>query len=364
MGAFSVLIRSHWRLICFILGLVLIFWFLWALRSVFLPFIVGLLLAYMVLPVIRWVEKRLPGAGRWPKFKRVKRVSIIVVIYLLSMAVFGLIIFYLITVIGKALVSIADDAPQLIPNGLDAIADWVKSISFFSSGSMQLQIDKYSAQAGVALGNALQSFLTQGVGILQSSSGMILGFVSMPVFLFFILKDWDNLRVSFRDVLPSWALTHAKSVLSIIQNVTIRYLRGQMILGFAVGLLAFILLTILGIDFALPLAALAAVTELVPMIGPWIGGIAGVLVTLAVAPEKVIWVAFGYFAIQLLENNLLVPKIQGTQMNINPAFIIVLSILGAHFAGILGFIIALPLSMTIVEIVKYLRNSAREGKIS
>jgi predicted PurR-regulated permease PerM len=267
-------------------------------------------------------------------------------------------------VIGKALVSIADEAPQLIPNGLAAITHWVKSIPFLSSDSMQLQIDKYSAQAGVALGDALKSFLTQGIGILQSSSGMILGFVSMPVFLFFILKDWDKLRGSFQKVLPAWALTHAKSILSIIQNVTVRYLRGQMILGFAVGLLAFILLMVMGIDFALPLAALAAVTELVPMIGPWIGGIAGALVTLAVAPEKVIWVAFGYLAIQLLENNLLVPRIQGTQMNINPAFIIVISILGAHFAGILGFVIALPLSMTTVEIVKYLHNSARDGTIS
>ena len=193
---------------------------------------------------------------------------------------------------------------------------------------------------------------------------MILGFVSMPVFLFFILKDWDNIRGGFQAVLPSWSLVHAKSILSIIQNVTARYLRGQMILGLAVGILAFILLMILGIDFALPLAAFAAVTELVPMIGPWLGGIAGVLVTLAVAPEKVIWVALGYVAIQLLENNLLVPRIQGSQMNINPAFIILLSILGAHFAGILGFIIALPLAMTIVEMVKYLRTSTRDGEIS
>jgi predicted PurR-regulated permease PerM len=102
----------------------------------------------------------------------------------------------------------------------------------------------------------------------------------------------------------------------------------------------------------------------VPLIGPWLGGIAGVLVTLAVAPEKVIWVALGYVLIQLLENNLLVPRIQGSQMNMNPAFIIVISILGAHFAGILGFVIALPLTMTVVEIFKYLRNSTRDKTIS
>jgi predicted PurR-regulated permease PerM len=67
--------------------------------------------------------------------------------------------------------------------------------------------------------------------------------------------------------------------------------------------------------------------------------------------------------IQLLENNLLVPKIQGSQMEIHPAFIIMLSVLGAYFAGILGFVIILPLTMIIIKIYKYLSESARKGTI-
>ncbi|MFC1910506.1 AI-2E family transporter [Chloroflexota bacterium] len=101
-----------------------------------------------------------------------------------------------------------------------------------------------------------------------------------------------------------------------------------------------------------------------PFIGPWLGGIAGVLVTLAVAPDKVIWVALGYVLIQLLENNLLVPKVQSRQMNINPAYIIVLSIIGAYMAGLIGFIIALPLTMIIVEIIKYLRKGNLDKKVN
>ena len=318
----------------------------------------------MTLPIIRWIEKRLPGAGRRPKLKQLKRISIILVAYFLVVAVIGLIGFYMITVVGKSLLSMAQDAPEIIPNGLAAITQWVKSFPMLSSPSIQAQIDVYSARAGVALGQALKDLLTRSLGILQSSSAMILGFVSMPIFLFFILKDWDNLRGSFQAALPAWALAHTKNIFTIIQNVTGRYIRGQLLLGLVVGTCVFILLTILKIPFGLPLAAFAAITELVPLIGPWLGGIAGVLVTLAMAPEKVIWVALGYVMVQLLENNLLVPRIQGRQMNINPAFIIVLSILGAYFAGIVGFIIALPLTMTIVEIFKYLRNSTRDGKIS
>jgi predicted PurR-regulated permease PerM len=61
-----VLIRRHWRLIVVILGLVFVFWLLWVLRSVLIPFIVGFILAYLILPIIRWVEKRLPGVGKNP----------------------------------------------------------------------------------------------------------------------------------------------------------------------------------------------------------------------------------------------------------------------------------------------------------
>jgi predicted PurR-regulated permease PerM len=186
----------------------------------------------------------------------------------------------------------------------------------------------------------------------------------MPIFIFLILKDWDRLRDKFYEALPLWTRTHTKSIFSILQNVVMRYIRGQLLLGLAVGLCAGVLLFILKIQFALPLAVFAGITELVPSIGPWLGGGLAVLVTLATAPEKIIWVGLGYVVIQLLENNLLVPRIQGSQMEIHPAFIIMLGILGAYFAGILGFIIVLPLTMVIIKIFKYLRDSARDGSIS
>jgi predicted PurR-regulated permease PerM len=182
----------------------------------------------------------------------------------------------------------------------------------------------------------LNDFLTRGVKIVQTSAGMILGFIIMPIFIFFILKDWDRLRDKFYEALPLWTRTHTKSIFSILQNVVVRYIRGQLLLGLVVGLCAYALLMILRIDFALPLAVFAGLTEMVPMIGPWLGGGLGVLVTLATAPEKVIWVALGYLLIQLLENNLLVPRIQGSQMEIHPAFIIMLAILGAYFAAYFG----------------------------
>ncbi len=329
-----------------------------------LPFIIGFILASLLLPVIHRVEKHLPGAGRKPKFKQLKRIAIIAVVYILFLAVIGLVLFYVTTIVGRSIETLTQDASRIIPNGLAAITQWLKSLEILSPASIQQQIDVYAAKVAAALPDVLNDFLTRGVKNVQASAGMILGFIIMPIFIFFILKDWGRLRDRFYAALPAWALPHTKSILHILQNVVGRYIRGQLLLGLAVGFCAGVLLFILKIEFALPLAVFAGLTEMVPMIGPWLGGGLAVIVTLATAPEKVIWVGLGYLLIQLLENNLLVPKIQGSQMEIHPAFIMILSVLGAHFAGIVGFIIILPLTMTIIKLFKYFRDSMQNSSIS
>ena len=141
MNSVSAVIRKHWQLIIFILGLVFAFWLLWAMRSVLQPFDIGFILAYLLLPIIRWVEKHLLGAGGKPKLKQLKRISIIVVVYLLSLAIIGALIFYIVTIVGKAFGTLTQDASQIIPNGLDTIAQWLKSIPLLSNPSIQTNID-------------------------------------------------------------------------------------------------------------------------------------------------------------------------------------------------------------------------------
>src|SRR4030042_5317456 len=99
MNSVGALIKRNWHLIVFILGLVFFFWLIWMLRSVLLPFIVGFILASLLLPIIHWVEKHLPGAGKKPKLKQLKRIAIIGVMCVLTLAVIGLLIFYTITLV-------------------------------------------------------------------------------------------------------------------------------------------------------------------------------------------------------------------------------------------------------------------------
>jgi predicted PurR-regulated permease PerM len=361
MGSISDGIKKNWRLILFIAGLIILFWVLWALRSVFLPFILGFIFAYLLMPVIKWIEKHLPGKKQ--RFKRILRTITIVIVYVLAIAIVGLVVFYLITAIMNAFSTITIDTSQLIPNGLNAIKNWIKSLPFLSSESMQTNIDTYFSQLGDQLPTVLIDFLSRGWQLVSTSIGTIAGFIILPIFIFYLLNDWEGIRDRFYAGQSPWVRKHTSGVLSILQDVVIRYVRGELLLGLVVGTATYILLAILRIPFALPLAIFSAATELVPMIGPWIGGGLGVLVTLAVAPDKWLWVAIGYGVIQLLENQLLVPKIQGSFLKIHPAVVIILSILGAYFAGILGFIIILPVTMIIVRLFRYFKASFQENNL-
>jgi predicted PurR-regulated permease PerM len=131
-------------------------------------------------------------------------------------------------------------------------------------------------------------------------------------------------------------------------------------LGVVVAYFIFIGLLVLGMSSVAPvLAAFAGLTELIPTLGPWIGGVTAVIVTLAIAPEKVIWVALLFLIVQLLENSLLVPRIQGGYLHIHPAILVVLLVLGAYVAGFWGILLIAPLTATIVEIYKYVRHSIK-----
>src|SRR3989338_1088603 len=93
-------LRRHWRLAVFLLCLAAAGWLLYVLRSAVLPFVTGLVLAYLLVPVISWIEQRLPYPGRW---QQTKRVSLIILIYLVILGVVGIFAFFIITTIANSL---------------------------------------------------------------------------------------------------------------------------------------------------------------------------------------------------------------------------------------------------------------------
>jgi len=357
----SNIFKKQWRLIIFIVGLVILFALLWIFWRVLLPFIVGLILAYLLYPLIAWLEKKLPGQGRWSS---ARRTSLITVIFIIALVLVALFIFYILTGVVSSFSTLLKNAPQYFTQGLKTVQGWLHSIQQWLPPETQQQTGGITQNVGTALGNAVKNAFAKGVTAVSSTFGLIVSFIALPVFLFYILKDWEKLKSSFYSAFSTQLVVYVKGVVGVIDRVLGRWIRAQLLLSAVVAVMTFIGLMALGIKLAPALAALQGLMEFVPILGPWIGGAVGVIVVLAIAPAKAIWVAVVYLAVQLLENILLVPRIHGSIMRIHPAMILVLLPLGAFIAGMWGIILIVPLTATFMELFKYARDNlvARETR--
>jgi predicted PurR-regulated permease PerM len=360
LSATGSVLRSHWRLISFILALIVAFVILYVLRSVVFPFVVGLLLAYLIMPLITWLERRLPGRDKW---QQGKRITLIILIFLVLLGLIGFFAFYIVSSVLDASMSIIQNAPQYIGAGLQTLQRWAEGIRELFPPEIRQEVDAFIVEAGVAIGNAVRGAFLGGIANIPATFSLLFGFAALPIFLFYILKDSEKLRGGFYRALSPWVAEHAKNIFSVIDMVLGRWIRAQLLLGFVVAYLTFVGLLALQIPFAPALAVFAGLTELVPIIGPWIGGAAAVIVALAIAPHKAIWVVVLFLAVQLLENNLLVPRIQGGYLRINPAILIVLLVVGVYIAGFWGLVLAAPLTATVAAVVQYVLKSTKTEEI-
>ena len=351
-------VSHHRRSIVFLIILIIVFFLVYALRSVFLPFLLGLLIAYILHPAIVWLEKITTFPPWLQKYKR----TIIVSVILLVLAVLiALVASYMVALLINTVNQLLDNASDIFKAVTTYFSTALESIRSQFSPEIQAQIDGFVADASREIGNAIQNLAFKSVALIPNNIGVIFGFAALPAFLFYLLKDWERLRDGLYKGLTRETAIHTRNVLSIIGRVLGRYLRAQLLLGSIVGSLTFIGLLLLKINFglALLLAILAGAMEMVPSIGPWISGLFAVIIILATYPDLVLWVIGLFLMIQLLENNLLVPRIQGQMLSIHPAIALMLLVLGAYIAGVWGILLVLPLAATIIQIFRYTYDAAR-----
>ena len=354
----NVLVR-HWRLVALGLGIIVLLWVLYLMRTVILPFAIGMVLAYLLMPMVWWLEEKLPPRNKWPSFRRV--ISVLVAFLLLIALIAGF-TYVIVTAVIDASVILVQSAPYFIGQSLLRVQEWFQGVIESLPVEMQEEVSRELIEGGIDLGRTIRGAITSAVASIPSTFTMIMGFAVLPFFLFYILKDSERLKKGLSSAMTPRIAVHARNVLNIIERVLGRYIRAQIMLGLIVAYFSFIGLMLMDVPFALALALLAGVTELIPTLGPWIGGGVAVIVTLAMAPEKAIWVAVLFLGIQLVENNLLVPKIQSAYLHIHPAIMIALLVFGAYFAGFWGILLVGPLVATLVEIFKYVRECYQVGQ--
>ncbi len=208
------------------------------------------------------------------------------------------------------------------------------------------------------IANQLEGLTRNAVNVLRIVAGAfsnILTIFTVIVLTFYLLVERKNLKhylkVLFHDVNSEH---HAEELITAVEKRLGGWVLGELALMFIIGTLTYIGLTLLGIPFALPLALLAGLLELVPNIGPIIASIPAIIAGLTISPILAGGVAILYFTVQQLENNIIVPMVMRQSVGLPPLVTLLSLMVGAALGGIVGAVLAVPLFITAEVIIRHI----------
>lgn len=185
----------------------------------------------------------------------------------------------------------------------------------------------------------------------------LLTIIFLLVITFYLLLEKNNLETRISLLFKGKEERVRRSIIQIEEKLG-AWLRGQLVLSFIVGIMSYIGLTILGIPYALPLAMITGIMEVIPVIGPIISAMPAIFIALTISPVLSIGVAIMYFVIQQFENHLIVPQVMKRAVGLNPLVVILAIAVGSRLLGIAGALLAVPMSV----VLQIIATEVIEGK--
>lgn len=346
----------------FWLGMLLVSgWLIYLLAPVLTPFLVAALIAYLGSPLV----ERLQGA-------RLSRTSAVVLVFVLfTLAVLILMLFLVPLLVKQIEAALVVQLPRTL--------DWlqgtalpflgglagVETEALFDIEQLKESLTAHWREAGGLAARVLESVTRSGLALF----GWLVNLVLIPVVTFYLLRDWRGLIGRIDQMLPrDWAPT-IRQLAGESDTVLGAFLRGQLMVMLALGLIYTLGLWILGLELALLIGLLAGLVSFVPYLGFTIGVLAALLAGWFQFQEfmPLLWVVVVFGVGQLLESVVLTPKLVGDCIGLHPVAVIFAVMAGGQLFGFVGVLLALPVASVVMVLLRYayrqyLDSDVYEGK--
>lgn len=321
----------------------LLLWLLYSIRSTLLLVYVSALFAIGIAPLVQLLERqRLPTLAR-----RVPRPLAILLIY----AAFVGAVVLMGMAIAQPLVQQAEELWRALPDRVNAAQAWL----------VRLGVIKETITLGQAVQNAPVSGGANAVGTvllaLYGFVGGLFGLITILLLTFYMLVEAQSIFSTFVRLFPRAQRTRIAEISEKATTKVSAWLGGQILLSLVIGLTSALGLFFLGVPYFYVLALLAAIGELIPMVGPVVAAVPAVVVALSVSPGLALAVAIFFIVQQQLENAVLVPRIMGRQVGISAVSIIVALGIGTELLGLVGAILAIPTAAIVQTLFEELQTT-------
>lgn len=327
---------------------------LYLLHGILSPFLIGILLAYLADPLVDRLERM--GLSRtWS----------VVVVFTLFTLVFLALLLVLIPMLAKQLVRLYELAPQMLDWLQHVALPWVQMHLGLAEGFWKF--DKIKAAIGAHMGQT-----TDIVGIILSqatASGLALiawlaNLVLIPVVGFYLLRDWDLMMAKLRSLLPRQREDQVVGLAGECHEVLGAFLRGQLMVMLALGLIYSAGLMLVGLELGLLIGLLAGLAAIVPYMGFIIGIGAAIIAGLfqfGGDAYHLLAIVAVFMIGQALEGMVLTPLLVGDRIGLHPVAVIFAILAGGELFGFTGVLLALPVAAVIMVLLRHVHSLYKES---
>ena len=335
-------LRRH--ILFWVAALAIVVLFLWAFRSILLPFVAGMALAYFLDPVADWLERR-----------GLSRMMATIVILVCFVLVFALSLMIVIPIIVGQLNDFAVALPGYITQLQELLASPRAFLPDWLSAQIETVKQNFSAvmsEGAGFIGGLLRQIWASGKTLLDIFSLLVV----TPVVAFYILLDWDKMVAKVDSWVPRNQTETVRRLAREMDAAIAGFVRGQGSICLVLGIFYAVGLSLIGLNFGLLIGFVAGMISFIPYIGSFVGLVLSVGVAIVQFWPDYTWIvatAAVFFLGQFIEGNILQPKLMGSRIGLHPVWLMfALFAFGAMF-GFVGLLIAVPAAAVVGVLVRF-----------
>lgn len=336
-------------------GVLISGWLVYLLAPVLTPFLAAALLAYLGDPLADRLEAR-----------KLSRTVSVLVVFLVLFLVLTLVLIFGVPMLERQIVRFIARLPQDLAWLQQNVLPWIEQrlgleTGLLSLDSLQQSITAHWKEAGGAAAQVLSSLGSSGVTLLHWVTNLLL----IPVLTFYLLRDWDVLVARIHEMLPRPIEATVARLARESDLVLGAFLRGQLSVMLALGVIYSVGLALTGLDFALLIGMLAGLLSFVPYMGFVVGlltaGFAVLMQTHDLINLVPVLIVFGVG--QLIEGMLLTPWLVGDRIGLHPVAVIFAVLAGGQLFGFVGVLLALPTAAVLAVVVRHAHERYRASQL-
>ncbi|NMK32492.1 AI-2E family transporter [Staphylococcus capitis] len=308
------------------------------------PIIVSLILFYLFNPLVNLMERY-----------RIPRLLGITIIYVAVVGIITLIVNLLIPIIGSQIEGLIKNSPHFL-NKITQSIEKITTNSFLSSYMSQVNDWLESAQKKIPsmLSEYFDGFGPKLASFAEAVSNVGVVIVTTPFILFFMLKDGHRFKDYTTKIMPP---KFRKDFHDLLEKMSVQvgsYIQGQIIVSFCIGVLLLIGYSIIGLKYPLVLASIAAVTSVVPYLGPTIAISPAIVIAIITSPWMLLKLVIVWTLVQFFEGHFISPNVMGKTLKIHPLTIIFILLCAGNLMNVVGVIIGIPLYAVLKVLVSHI----------